>query len=481
MRSDLDPRGVCRCARGPAHAGQPPKPPENLFGNPGFEEGREPWRLDQAGKTTATLALDETATLGKQPVLGRHCARITLDAVDQWGLQFGQSVGQLQEGKTYTFAVLGRSVKGPVTVRLEVERSAKPWDRAGVSEPLTLTVDGWKEFHVTFRVAKPFPEGCFAYLSCTQPKAEFRIDSFRLYQGEYVPLEKAVQEEIKAVAVSVYDTGAAASAPLSADAIAQHAGWVKLAEDETERRLAGDLVLLNDRLALALRRGAAAADLYARGAKGYQLRAGLARAGASPAKLAAVSIVENGSGEAIVDAEFSTEGGERSVLRLSLAMGQTFVRTESRQGARALAVEAPCRYLVLPDFFADDIVIDATEIPAASAELPSENFLIQLLPGQQSLLMTVSNSREQDALIHLTRQDGQPQVRRTEIPYGKDGKVWVARPGGRGHLAQARGGPCGPRESRAAGLAHALRGSVARRLAPGGPADGQLGDGRRAQ
>ena len=430
----------------PVQAAERPKAPENLFANPGFEDGREPWRLDRAGKTTATLALDETASLGaKQAALGRYCARIAIDTVDDWGVQFGQSVGPLQQGKTYTLAVLGRSLKGPVTVRLEAERSADPWDRAGASEPITLTGDGWKEFHVTFRVDKPFPEGCFAYLSCVQPKAEFRVDSFRLYQGEYVPYDKAVREEARAVAVNLYDTGAAASAPLSPDAIARRPGWVKLPEDETERRFAGDAVLLNDRLALVLRRGAAAAELYARGEKEYQLRAGLTPVGrianpsyqdrrisnpsyndASDAKLGAISIVENGPGEVIVDAEFAAAGGGRCTERFSLAMGQTFVRTEARQGPKALAVDAPCRYLVLPDFFADDIVVDAAEIPVASAELPSENFLLQMLPGRRSLLLTVSNAREQDAKVHLAGQGEQRQARRTEIPYGKDGKVWVA-------------------------------------------------------
>ena len=426
---------LAAAGRRPAQAGEGPKPAANLFANPGFEDGRDPWRLDQAGKTAAKLALDETATLGaKEAPLGRYCARIAIDTVDQWGVQFGQSIGQLQQGKTYTFAVLGRSLKGPVTVRLEAERAAKPWDRAGASQPLTLTSDRWRESHVTFRVDKPFPEGCFAYLSCVQPQAEFRVDAFRLYQGDYVPYEKAVQEETRAAAVSLYDTGTAASAPLSEESIARRTGWLKLPEDETNWSFAGDAVLVNDRLALVLRRGAAVAELYARGEKEFQLRAGLAPVGRIPnpsyngapdAKLAALAIVENGPGEAIVDAGFAAGGG-RSTVRFSLAVGQTFVRTEARQATEALAVDAPCRYLLLPDFFADDIVIDAAEIPVASAELPSENFLLQLLPGQQSLLMTVSNAREQDAKVHLTGQDRGRQVRRTEIPYGKDGKIWVA-------------------------------------------------------
>ena len=42
-------------------------------------------------------------------------------------------------------------------------------------------------------------------------------------------------------------------------------------------------------------------------------------------------------------------------------------------------MEAPCRFAVMPDFFADDIVVDATELPVAQADLPSDNFLLHLL------------------------------------------------------------------------------------------------------
>ena len=144
--------------------------------------------------------------------------------------------------------------------------------------------------------------------------------------------------------------------------------------------------------------------MYARGAKAYQFRAGLAPAGAADAKLSAVSIVENNPGEVVVDAEFAAKDAAKAVVRFALPIGQAFVRTEARQGVKALAVDAPCRYLVLPDFFADDIVIDASELPVASAELPSENFLIQLLPGGESLLMTVLNTREQDAVVQLDQE-----------------------------------------------------------------------------
>ena len=49
--------------------------------------------------------------------------------------------------------------------------------------------------------------------------------------------------------------------------------------------------------------------------------------------------------------------------------------------------------MVLPDFFADDIVVDAAELPVATAELPSENFLLHMLPGGDAMVMTVASNR----------------------------------------------------------------------------------------
>jgi len=399
-----------------AAAAAPQKPPANLFANPSFEAGRDPWRMDLGGKSAARFAVDD-----KDAATGRHSARLTVDAVDEWGMQFGQTVEPIQEGKTYTFAVLGKSLKGPVTVRLEVERAGKPYDRAGASEPIELTSDRWTELHVTFRVAKPFARGCFAYVSCRQAGAEFRLDGFRLVQGQYVPFEKAAKEEAQAVAVSLFDTGTPATAPLSGELIATKADWTKVPEDETDHPFRGDAVMANDRLALVLRRGAAGAELYASDGKAFCRRAVLAAAG-SGTKITAVSIVDSSPSEAVVDADFALADGKPLGLRFSLGMGQAFVRTEARLGTAALALSAPSRYVVLPDFFADDIVFDAAEIPVAEAELPSENFLLQMLPGQHCLLMTVSDARDRDVEVHLADK----QIERSQIAFGKKGKIWVA-------------------------------------------------------
>jgi hypothetical protein len=227
--------------------------------------------------------------------------------------------------------------------------------------------------------------------------------------------------------VMLFDTGLLSPAPLSATALSARSGWARLPEEETGHQFTGDVVLTNGRLTAVLRRGGPGAELYGQGSGDYALRAVLApNAGGPQAKLTAVSVAENTPGTVAVDATFQTAAGASLAVRYQLDLGQVFLKTEARPGAKALRVAAPCRFVVLPDFFADDIVVDATETPVARAELPSENFLLQMLPGGQSVVMTVSGSREQDAVIGLSGKDAQRVVDYGEVPYGKEGKIWVA-------------------------------------------------------
>jgi hypothetical protein len=86
---------------------------------------------------------------------------------------------------------------------------------------------------------------------------------------------------------------------------------------------------------------------------------------------------------------------------------------------------------VLPDFFGDDILLDASTIPLARTEVPSENFLLHLVHGGQAIVMTVSESREQD--IEVTLSESKPkQITASDISFGSKPNIWVAVLAGQG-------------------------------------------------
>ena len=267
-------------------------------------------------------------------------------------------------------------------------------------------------------------------MHCLQAKCQFRLDAARLYEGEYVAYRKEAQAVAADAGVRLFDTGAVSAGPLSAAALLLRSGWTQLPEDQVAHEFTGDVVFQNNRVAVALRRGGRGAELYSAGAEGWKERAmlvpvGQGATGLGKTQLSSVKIVENNSGDVTVEAAFRAEG-KPLALRYELKTGQLFVKTEPKESVRALRVEAACRFAVLPDFFADDIMLDATELPVARAELPSENFLLEMLEGNDAVLMNVWTQRDEDVAVTLSGQEAGRRIDGTEIQYGAKGNAWVA-------------------------------------------------------
>lgn len=230
----------------------------------------------------------------------------------------------------------------------------------------------------------------------------------------------------------LFDTGTSSSVPLPGEALAKKMGWNKLPEDKVVHEFKGDVVVMNDKLAVALRRETCGAEVYSRRGDDFKMRGLLTpvadlKAGVSMAGgLSSVKIVQNNPNAVAVDAIIKTTDGQTLTLRYELQMGQMFIKTETLPGITRLRAEAPCRLVVLPDFFADDMVIDAVNIPVSKAELPSENFIMHMLDSGQAILMCVWDKRGEDVRITLAGQDSKRVISGSEIHYDDGGKVWVA-------------------------------------------------------
>ena len=393
--------------------------PRNLFANPSFEMGQSGWGMDKGGGTEASFSADRT-----EAAAGQYSALVTVGKVEEWGVQFGQKMAGGTKGRTYTLAVLARSIDGPVTVDLQIERPAQPYDRAAKSGKITITKDKWTELHVTFTVEKDFREGWFAYISCTQANCRFRVDMFRLYEGKYVPYERQAESEAASAGVRLFDTGSAASTPISSEALTGRKGWTQVPAGEVDHAFKGDAVFLNDKLAVALRGKGQGAEVYSLSGAAPKMRAVLAPAGS--VAVSGVRIAANTPGAVTADVAFRAADGKTLTVAFTLKMGQIYVETAPRAGAEALRIHAPCRFAVLPDFFADDIVVDATELPVARAELPADHFVLCMLPGRDAIVMAVRNVAEGDVILAPAGAGEGNTIESTEIPYGRNGKVWVA-------------------------------------------------------
>jgi hypothetical protein len=213
---------------------------------------------------------------------------------------------------------------------------------------------------------------------------------------------------------------------------APKADWAAVPRGQPLADFKGDAVLENGRLRVRVRRDGAV-EL----GEGEPVRARLLLLGAGGeplAKLVRLALVENGRAAAALEVAGTTAKGAALSATLRLKRGEPALEVDPGKGAERLRVECPSRFLVLPDFFADDIVIDAARLPGASAEIPSENFLVQPTGPGDCIVMTVFENRDQDVRVAVSAADGGRRITASEIEFGagktadaaRGRKVWAA-------------------------------------------------------
>jgi hypothetical protein len=236
--------------------------------------------------------------------------------------------------------------------------------------------------------------------------------------------------------LQVLDTVKPLPATLTTDAWTSKADWQPLEEDDTSHAFLGDAVAINERIGLFFRKGSAGVGLYANGVS-RSLRAVLAPQ-LTNGRLARFTVAANSASEIVVDTVFTNSTGDTATLQFEMQPGQPFVKTVRQQHAERLRIEAPCRFGVLPDFFASDIALDARDLPADRVELPSENFFLHLLEGGDSIVAAIWEQREQEIEITLTGSGETRSIQSSEVPYGTKGHVYVGVLEGHG-VWQGRG------------------------------------------
>ena len=159
-------------------AAEPMERSGNLLENPSFERGTLFWTLGTGGNTKAQMSVDNADAAD-----GRQSALVSIDDVSKSSVHLSQTIEAPAPGKVYTFSVLAKATKGPVPLGLIIWCAVPPFDEVVRSEMMTVAGNTWKELHVTFKPEQPCPEGWNVFVNCEQPKAEFRLDGFRLYEG----------------------------------------------------------------------------------------------------------------------------------------------------------------------------------------------------------------------------------------------------------------------------------------------------------
>lgn len=227
--------------------------------------------------------------------------------------------------------------------------------------------------------------------------------------------------------VRLFDTGAPLSDPLLLPGEA--AAWSLVKEGDVTHTFAGDAAFLNDRVVVLLRKGGAGAQVYAKTPGGLKPRAQilpcLSAAGDTPV-ITSVRALENKPGAVTVDALFKTNGAAGCSVSFRLATGDVLLEAKAGAGTGRLALRGSMQYVVIPDYFGDDMVFGAHTSGAPRVGLPAENFFLNLLEGGDAIVMCVWPSGQRNADLVLAGAGGERAISGCEVESKEGESMWVA-------------------------------------------------------
>jgi hypothetical protein len=228
--------------------------------------------------------------------------------------------------------------------------------------------------------------------------------------------------------VRLYDTGAAAAAALTGQDLAAKTGWKLVPEGDVTHSFKGAAVVMNDRAAVVLRPGGPGGELYSNTAKGWRERALLWWAPCThdctlPINLASVRVKENTPGAAAVQS-LSKEAPEFP-LTYRLTAGQPLV--ELRLGPideGCLWLRCRASYVVVPDFFSDDMAFRMVSPGVHHTRLPAAGYLLNLLADKDAM-MTYSWRPRNYWTVAITSQEA-GSVFTGIVVTDENARFWVA-------------------------------------------------------
>ena len=241
--------------------------------------------------------------------------------------------------------------------------------------------------------------------------------------------DAAPKSEVRSrAAIAAWDTAKPSAEALAPSALAEKSGWISVPLQKTVESFKGDAVLSNGRILIVARKQDMAVEVYSFGPEGAVARARLllhAASGEPAANLDRVSLVENAKGAGCLEVFYKTAKGAGITAKFRIKKGDVFVQAEPGTSAGRLRVECPSPFVVLPDFFADDIMIAARRILLAATEVPSDNFLLHMTGKGDAIAMCVFEGRQQDVKVTLAGAGEKRTITGSEIDF-EDKKIWVA-------------------------------------------------------
>jgi len=205
--------------------------------------------------------------------------------------------------------------------------------------------------------------------------------------------------------------------------------WEQVSPGTTAHAFSGDVVVENERIAVSFCRRSAGPLVCPKpvpqDGKDRTRLVAVAPGGEPATSLSQIEIRKNDKDEVALEVTSRTPGGQEIRIAYSLARGRVFLESKPVKNADRIRVEAATRFAVIPDFFGADMVFDPRAYAQPRLSIPPENFVLDLLEGESTIVMCVWPAGDQEARLALAGAGEDRRIGATEISFDSK-SVYVA-------------------------------------------------------
>ncbi len=140
-------------------------------------------------------------------------------------------------------------------------------------------------------------------------------------------------------------------------------------------------------------------------------------------------ILHNTGEDAVLEVSFAGAKAEEEVSALFFFSTKEIVEIKPSENMKGISLLSPIEYGIVPDFIADDLILDPKEYsPTSTLHIPSENLFLGLLRGRNDMLVVTWPEGEQQMRLMLAGNqevpgtpNGEPRLIES-VDFENDGK-----------------------------------------------------------
>jgi len=140
------------------------------------------------------------------------------------------------------------------------------------------------------------------------------------------------------------------------------------------------------------------------------------------ASIANYRILHNTGEDVVLEVSFTGAKAEEEVSALFSFSTKEIIEIKPSENMKGISLLSPIEYGIVPDFIADDLILDPKEYPSTNTlHIPSSNLFLGLLRGRNNMLVVTWPKGEQQMRLVLAGNQEEPRLIES-VDFENDGK-----------------------------------------------------------